>query len=175
MNIKNLIIATLIIICTILIYISFFHINTYEDCVLDKMKGQNKNLTSIAVKACKRDFPRQLIAKNNYDKSNLQSYLEHVIGTMAVFGFIGTLISYILTRYFVRRISNKLELRFLMYSIIGCLIGPVTLFVSKDELGPKYLGDVFIYFMIGMVIVCLMFAPIYGFKRLIDHKKNSNM
>lgn len=174
MNNKNLIITTLVILSSILVYLNFFHINNYEDCVLNKMKGQNKNLTNIAIKACKREFSNLPSFQVKQEDNSLYKYLEHVVGVMAVFGLAGTAASYIVTKPFKKLLPNKLELRFLFYSISGCLIGPVGLFVTGDQLGPKLIGDVFIYFIVGMIVVWLLFLPLYGIRQIITHKNKRN-
>lgn len=56
-------------------YAGLFGPSNYEDCVLDKMKGQAPNLVSLVVQACKRQFPTEetLIVGENYKKGQLVS------------------------------------------------------------------------------------------------------
>lgn len=49
----------------------WFDLDNYEDCVLEKMKGQQKHLLNIARKACRNEFPEKITRKNMWDGYDL--------------------------------------------------------------------------------------------------------
>jgi hypothetical protein len=48
---------------------SLFGSRNYEECVLEKMKGQNSNMRSFAVDACLKLFPREELIDGNKIKA----------------------------------------------------------------------------------------------------------
>lgn len=61
MTIKNIFIAILIMTCATLAYANFYHDSNFEDCVLNKMKGQSDKLLPIAARLCKKEFAKNTI------------------------------------------------------------------------------------------------------------------
>lgn len=42
-------------------YAGWFGPDNYEECMLERMKGQLKNMVSIAGKSCRNDFPEEIV------------------------------------------------------------------------------------------------------------------
>lgn len=54
---------------------SLFGPDNFEECVLEKMKGQNSNLLKTAKDACRKAFPREIYLKEgvNYTKGEFEA------------------------------------------------------------------------------------------------------
>lgn len=67
---KYLLYYLILVFVPVTVHAGFFGADNYEDCVLEKMKGQNKLMIRIAQKSCEKKFPyeKELL----YYKDNIE-------------------------------------------------------------------------------------------------------
>ena len=75
MKIKILI-STMMLLLPLIVRADFFGPDNYEECVLEKMKGQNEAMIPTARKACEKKFPYEKVLEYYKDKIEINWYSD---------------------------------------------------------------------------------------------------